>query len=461
MALSRRIGREIGWIVVTAVIGLGALLGAEVVLDVLSGMGAPVRQLHFLFRSWTKQGPAAWIAVGLLASALTSAARAAIALRRHDDPEGATARELRILAASGAVGAAAFVATVIASVHARRGADPTASVYFSAFRAEHELVLWSITGAGLLLLAVLWGLVGVVRARRGSAGSAASIVTIVGPASVVIVAAMSLLRWWSVVPSISQDTEWIVPSRRYELILGTGDALVQGRFAVIVVAAIAAVGILITSRRPRPAASRETIAAAGLFAVGLVAFALTRAAAHDALHPLPYWDGSAAGWLDDAVVASLPPGEKCALGLQDQPRIVLTDDGRARYDDSLPQGPIELQKTLEEKRDLWLQIQPGKQFPGRLEAVFAAEGPMVLVAPIVEAARAAGYAGLDVIEAMPRRTYVTRTLGEIAYRPRVCHVPIRIDVRLPRQGTWGDFARSLPAPQPAPPPAPNTPHERL
>ena len=35
-----------------------------------------------------------------------------------------------------------------------------------------------------------------------------------------------------------------------------------------------------------------------------------------------------------------------------------------------------------------------------------------------------------------------------------------LDVRLPRQGTWGDFARTLPAPEPAPPPAPNTPYER-
>jgi hypothetical protein len=459
--LNRRIAREIGWIAVTAVIGLGAFFGAAVVLHELRGAGAPVRELDNLFRSWTKQGPGAWIPLSLLAVALSSAARAALALRRHDDPPSATAGELRILASSSAGATAAFVATVIASIQAARGADVTESVYFSAYRAEHELVMWSITGAGLLLLALLWGVIGVAWARRESAGSAARIVTILGFASVVSVAAVSLLRWWAVVPAISRDTEWISPSRRYELILGTGEPLVQGRLALIVVAAIAAVGVLIASRRPRLVAPRETFAAAALFVVGLAAFALTRAAAHDALHPLPYWDGSAAGWLDDAVVASLPPGEKCTLGLQDQQTIVLTDDGRVRFNGSLPQGPIELQKTLEKQRDLWLQVQPHKPFPGRLEAVFSADGLIVLVAPIVEAARAAGYAGIDVIEAMPRRTYVTRTLGEVSYRPRVCYVPISLDVALPRQGTWGDFARTLPAPAPAPPPAPRTPYERL
>jgi hypothetical protein len=461
VALNRRIAREIGWILVTAVIGLVALVGAMLVLDALRGMGAPIPQLHSLVRQWTKHGPAAWISLGLMAAALSSAARAAHALRRRDDPPNATARELRILAVSGAVSTAAFVATAIGSVQITRDGGATENMYFSAYRTEHEVVMWSMTGAGLLLLALLWGVVGVASARRESAGSAARIVTILGLASVVSVAAASLLRWWAAIPSINNDTEWMVPSRRYELILGTGDALVQGRLALIVVAAIAAVGVLLASRRPRPAASRETIAAAGLFVVGLVAFALTRAAAHDALHPLPYWDGSAAGWLDDAVVASLPPGEKCALGLQDQPTIVLTDDGRVRFNGSLPQGPIELQETLKKQRDLWLQVQPHKQFQGRLEAVFAADGLIVLVAPIIEAARAAGYAGIDVIEAMPRRTYVTRTLGEISYRPRVCYVPISLDVALPRQGTWGDFARTLPAPPPAPPPAPRTPYERL
>jgi hypothetical protein len=461
VALNRRIAREIGWILVTAVIGLVALVGAMLVLDALRGMGAPIPQLHSLVRQWTKHGPAAWISLGLMAAALSSAARAAHALRRRDDPPNATARELRILAVSGAVSTAAFVATAIGSVQITRDGGATENMYFSAYRTEHEVVMWSMTGAGLLLLALLWGVVGVASARRESAGSAARIVTILGLASVVSVAAASLLRWWAAIPSINNDTEWMVPSRRYELILGTGDALVQGRLALIVVAAIAAVGVLLASRRPRPAASRETIAAAGLFVVGLVAFALTRAAAHDALHPLPYWDGSAAGWLDDAVVASLPPGEKCALGLQDQPTIVLTDDGRVRFNGSLPQGPIELQETLKKQRDLWLQVQPHKQFQGRLEAVFAADGLIVLVAPIIEAARAAGYAGIDVIEAMPRRTYVTRTLGEISYRPRVCYVPISLDVALPRQGTWGDFARTLPAPEPAPSPAPRTPHERL
>lgn len=461
--MNRRIGREIAWIAVTAVLGLVALLSADVVLEVLRGLGAPVRQLHYLLRGWTKHGPAAWISLGLLAAALSSAARAAIALRRHDDPEGAMARELRILAVSGAISTAAFVATAMGSVQITRDVGATENMYFSAYRTEHEVMLWSITGAGLLLLAVLWGVVGVVSARRESAGSAARIVTIAGLASVVSVAAASVLRWWAAIPSISNDTEWMIPSRRYELILGTGDSLVQGRCALIVVAAIAAVGIVIASRRPRASAPRETILAAGLFAVGLAAFALTRAAAHDALHPLPYWEGSASGWLEDATVAALPVNgtESCVPGAQDQPLLELSSNGRIRFQMSGWQEVVELQKSLESMRALWQQIQPGKRFVGRIEVVIPASTPIDRVAPAVLAARAAGFAGLDVIEALPGRTYVTRTLGEISYRPRVCYVPIALDVELPRQGTWGDFARSLPAPPLPPPPAPKTPYERL
>jgi hypothetical protein len=463
--LKRRIGVELVWAALTGALGLGVLLIVEALLHASRRAWSLGLYLDGTLGEWTYDRPGGWIALGLLAPAILYPTRALLALRRRDDPPSTIAHELRILAGCGAATSLIFLSTVIGSIHAQRVASRPpkldVGVIFYGGPIAHELVMWSIVGAGLSMLAALWGLVGVAWARRGPRPAAMPIVAALGIATLVGVVGSALLRWWFVIPSLSSDTEWMVSARRYELILGTGEPLEQGRSALIVVAAIAAIGIVITLRRARPAASRELFAAAGLFVVGLAAFALTRAAAHDTLHPLPYWDGSAAGWLDDATFVSLPPGEKCTLSMQDQPTIVLTDDGRVRFNGSRAQGPIELQKTLEEQRDLWLQVQPGKRFPGRLEAVFAADAPMVLVAPIVEAALAAGYAGLDVIEAMPRRTYLTRTLGEVAYGPRVCHVPIRLDVALPRQGTWGDFARALPAPPPASPPAPIPSHERL
>jgi hypothetical protein len=448
----RRIGCELVWALLAAAIGLGALLIAGELIHVLRDkIGGPLYHLDGRLREWTGDRPGGSIALGLLAAASSYAVRALLALRRQDDPLTAIARELRILATGGAASSVAFLATVIGSVQAQRMVAPTeilTRVLFSAGRIEHELVMWSITGAGLLLLTAIWGLVGVTWARRGSSRSALPIVTLAGLAAIVGVAGTSLLRWILAIPDISHDTEWMQSSRRYELILDTGESLIQGRKILIFVAALAAVGVLFAARRarPRPAVRREISAAAGLFAAGLAAFALTRGAAHDALHPLPFWDGSAAGWLDDDTVAALPPGEKCTLGLQDQPSIVGGEDGRFRLNSAPPQDPAELQEKLESSKALWLQVQPGKRFEGRLEAVIPAHASIAVVAPIVAAARAAGYAGLDVIEALPRRTYVTRTLGEISYRPRVCHVPIKADVELPRQGTWGDFVRSLPAP---------------
>ncbi len=68
---------------------------------------------------------------------------------------------------------------------------------------------------------------------------------------------------------------------------------------------------------------------------------------------------------------------------------------------------------------------------------------MSLVYPYLQAARDVGYPDLYVLEGRPPRWFATRTLGEIAYRPRLCVVRASEADALPTTGSWGDWVRSI------------------
>ncbi len=247
--MKRRVLRELVVAVLAAAIGLGAVLLLEVVLHVLAPAG---NHLRGSLREWTRDFPRSWIVLGLLSAALSYPARARLALRRLDHPASAITGELQVLAVLGGASSAMFVASTIGWIQAGRVAEPSEQVKVALFRAVQigrELTMWSITGAGLVLLALLWGLVGITWARRESSGCAARIVTIASLAAVVIATGASLLAWWITVSDVTYSAEWMDPAHRYELIVRTGDPLIQGRWALLAVAAIAAMAILIAARR--------------------------------------------------------------------------------------------------------------------------------------------------------------------------------------------------------------------
>jgi hypothetical protein len=429
----------------SAALGLGAFLIFEVLLHVARATTPVGGALHQVLHHWASGKPGSWILLALLAAALSYPLRALLALRRRDDAASATASELRILATLGAASTLVVVSGAMLRVYAAGVRALGEDALAVAVRLEQQMAAWSFLGTALSLLAVLWAVVGIGWARRESSRSAARIVTIVGSSALVLITSLALLEWWFTVANITYNEEWTMPGRRHETIVSTGDPLIHGRNALIGVAAIAAVALLVAARRGRSGrgAAREMIAGASLFALGLGAFALTRDQAYDALHPLPYWGDGVNSWLDDAAVASLPHGDTCVFGVEDFPNLALTRDGRGSFNGSPWRDVAELTKLLESLKALWIQVQPGKRFPGRFEAAIPADVAMEVVSPAFAAARAAGYDTFDLIEASPRRTYMTRTLGEITYRPRVCHVVVEPPAELPHQGTWGDFARSL------------------
>jgi hypothetical protein len=402
-------------------------------------------------------GPLGWkLLVGLLAIACSYPVRALLARRRQDDARPERAGELRILAMLCATSSVGFVLFALVLIDAARKSrpPPNAKVDFSSWiRLEGEIAGWTLVGSGLLVLAALWSAAVILDARREPREAAAKIPWVVALASIASVIGVALLHYAGELrPSLT--TEWIAPVARHRILVEAGAPLNQGRSALLVAAGVAAAMILILARgqRRRPAPPRSLIASAGLFALGLAAFALTRDAAHDAQAPLPFLDGAISGWLgfEGFTVTQFPPGQRCTPGIPDHPTIEVSGRGArsrfARVSRAEVASSAELQGVLEGRKQLWSQLNPGKQFPGHFEAMIPAEAPMDEVAPFLAAARAAGYVVFDVVEALPQQTYMTRTRGEITYEPRLCHVPIESGVELPRQGTWGDFARSLDAP---------------
>lgn len=436
-------------------LGNGAMWLANAALKAVHGLGIQ-HPLGSLFEMWSN-GPSGWrILVGLLVIACMYPVRAILARRREDDATPERAGDLRILATLGAASSVGFVLFALVMIDAARRTQPqlNAKVDFSGLiRRAGESAGWSLIGSGLLVLAALWSAVVVLDARREPREAAAKIPWVIALASIAGITGVALLRYEGELRA-SFTTEWIPAHARHRLLVEAGASLNQGRTALLFAASIAAAVILILARgeRQRPAPPRSLIASAEIFALGLTAFALTRSAAHDARAPLPFLDGALSSQLglDEDAFTALPPGQRCTPGLPEHPTIevsALGPHGRlARVGGAEVMSSAELPRALENRKQLWIQLNPGKPFPGHFEALIPAEAPMDEVAPFLAAARAVGYAEFDVIEVMPQQTYMTRTRGEITYQPRLCHVPIKSDLELPRQGTWGDFARSLSAP---------------
>jgi hypothetical protein len=453
--LSARALRELFAALTAFTLGNGAMWLGNAALRAAHGLGIQ-HPLGGLFEMWSGGPGGWWILVGLLAIAWSYPVRALLARRREDDATPERAGDLRILATLGAASSVGFVLFALVMVDAARRTQPApnAKVDLSnLIRRAGESAGWTLVGSGLLVLVALWSAAVVLDARREPREAAAKIPWVVALASIASVTGIALLRFDGEL-SATFTTEWSPPLARYRNLVEAGAPLNQGRSALLVAAGIAAAMILILARRERqrPAPARSLIASAGLFALGLAAFAITRGTAHDAQAPLPFLDGAVSiePELGGYAITELPPGQRCTPGVPEHPTLEVTHRGPHGRLARVGGGEVvrigELPGALESHKQLWTQVNPGKQFPGHLEAMIPAEAPMDEVAPLLAAARAAGYVDFDVIEMMPQQTYVTRTRGEIIYRPRLCHVPIKSGLELPRQGTWGDFARSLDAP---------------
>lgn len=444
-----------------------AALGPAVALPmVLLGMFVPFnaslyglqgRVMHSIFREWWRYGPANWAILAMLVVAASYPVRALLLLRRREDTPPPGSATLGLLATLGSATSATSVLMTVGVVHLVRRAihleqaKPTVFyvfrfqfLSFQLFRFQREVAPWALTGGGLVILAALWAVVGVIATRRRRIHAAAPLLPL---AAVVGLVGASLVRHWAEIATLSW--EWMPPADRYRNIVATGAPLSQGGIALVVVAALAAAAILILTRRDRLAriAPRDLRASASVLALGLSAFVLTRGVAHDARHPLPLWEPDGGEQVPWSYVNTLPPGEHCQLDFRDAPTLRL-DESEWTVDGVRYGGPAidGFRKHLVNWRELWKQVNPNRSFPGILAAAIPAGLPMSRVRPFIEAAREAGYPQLDLLEGLPERTFATRTMGVLEYSPRLCFVTANANAPVPATGPLGEWASELARP---------------
>ncbi len=424
------------------------LRGAVAVALALGVMAAATTATHvgrWMGPRWWADG-AAIVLTGALGLALSMPVRAIAAIRRRDGAVPVLPLVGLGVAAAGVVGLCAWW-----RVGAARSAI-VAQIEAPTWRVGEHFTdeIWTllIAGAGLWLMALLWGVAGVVWARRRVRGSVV-VATIAAGVAVAAVVAEGIVR--SAVGFIGyREGCGGGPGMiryRYESFAEAGAPIVSMRGLVLLAAGIASVAILGLAwlDRRRPSLPRGAPRAAGaLFAAGLAAFASTRGVAHDAGHPPPLLELDAGLYLQVPAgrAAALPPAGACDRDVVDGPLMSLEADGRWQVDGMRMSDIAEVAAILSAKRGLWMQIQPDRPFPGLLQAAIPAATPLAEVAPVVEIARGAGFTSIAALEVLPAQTWPTRTLGDLAYLPRGCWVKIDIDRRLPREGTWGQLVRA-------------------
>jgi hypothetical protein len=233
------------------------------------------------------------------------------------------------------------------------------------------------------------------------------------------------------------------PGDEYIVLMDTFGALDVARrmiWAAAAVGAAAALAFAARARRQKRGAAPSFLPAAlALFSVGVASFVATRTMAHDAGNPVPFWD-AAMNYSSSPLPALPAAASSCSAGL-DAPRVIVFR-GKALVDgaEPTPDAP-DLRRALLDKRRLWEMIAPNRPFPGHVVFAAAVEAPVAEIAPLLEAARDAGYRTAGVLAAFPAQTFQSQTLGEIGRTPRECQI-LRLDLGapIPAARTWGELA---------------------
>ena len=322
------------------------------------------------------------------------------------------------------------------------------SLAFHAFAAfEVEARVLALGGAVLCVLAIAAMVLGIRQARRRGALAALAVVApsaILGVAGLgTLVGAYAYLSRFVHMPCFGLER---AERQRYATVAAHAGVYHTAGLAILAVAILSTIAVVALVRRvpASPVAwsrPRPLVVPAAVFALGLTAFALTRAQAADLRSPMPFVPGDHRSWLPAEQVAALPPAYRCDSAWA-APFVVLEARGLFVDDIAVP-DLAELSRVLVAKRELWRLVQPNKPFPGVGGVAIPASTKLASVRPLIAAVRAAGYPIVEVLEARATTRWKSRTLGEVATLPRVCTVVIEANRDLPRAETWGEMVRAL------------------
>jgi hypothetical protein len=325
--------------------------------------------------------------------------------------------------------------------------DPASPDVRDLYRAfgffEAEATTLAAVGCALLFVAFA-ALAGLVGRRRGGGLRPRATAAVVAPVVIAGIAGLGLFlgarAFFGYVDPCADPS--VVERYRYDAFAAHAAPYGYARLAILVTAAIGTAAVLRRARRAPEGGAPRLAAPLGLFALGLAAFAFTRAEAHDAGSPPPLLPKEGRLWVPASQIAAMPPALGCDRDGLDAPMVAL--EPRGWLLDGVPAADgAEITRVLAAKRELWRVVQPSKAFPGVLQAAIPAATPIEATRPLFEAARAAGYPIIEVLEALPAASWPTWTLGEVAYAPRACRLRIPDAQALPTARTWGELSRAL------------------
>jgi len=175
-----------------------------------------------------------------------------------------------------------------------------------------------------------------------------------------------------------------------------------------------------------------------LFCLAGVLFAATRSHAHDAAlmpttkHDWTLLHGHA------PIPLRLPEIRESCLRAKDAPIVVFdAKNARVTMGEAVFESPNALHEAMAKKRQLWLQFNPGRRFPGRVMIDATANTPFDTMRPWLQMLRRTGF---DTLLARYRRSYPsleTKTLGAVERYER-CAVTISPNAAAP---SWGRLLR--------------------
>jgi hypothetical protein len=177
---------------------------------------------------------------------------------------------------------------------------------------------------------------------------------------------------------------------------------------------------------------------------GALAALSTSGRRHDTEHPMPLDANNLMRCVaGPALVRSIPEATPDCVAF-DAPSFEITPVG-ARIDGTLVLSPGDVRVILDDKRKLWLELNPERAFPGAVLLIARRQAGARDLLPWLAAARGAGFSKVGAYLKAPTLEVNTRTLG-VLRKQRCCLAPFTLDdlagTPLTRFADWDGVVRA-------------------
>lgn len=208
----------------------------------------------------------------------------------------------------------------------------------------------------------------------------------------------------------------------YDVLLQSRTDLHLGKLYLGAAAALGWVWLLVVARRLGDWGRRSILVASSLLLLtGLIATVAARGRYYDTWHLVPFDASPMPCMVRSDRLESLPVASPHCQGI-DAPMFEVWPDGA--FIDGTPMAtPEDVRVKLDEKRKLWLMLNPGREFAGHVVLVAPQRASVSELSSWVTAAHAAGYEKVGLYSRAPELQLHTATLGVIR-EPRCCVAPL-------------------------------------